>query len=164
MRWSPAPPSWRSPARRAATFGVALLALSAAVPSYSAQVVEPPEPGTRQVPTTAPPPPTVPVALELAVQLAADDLCAPIYHAGPWRVDLVCLDSVPLWRVQGPFRGGEIRSQVALPEAGWTRITVRSDGVHTAELYVNGEDVRNLASTFSTWPAAWRGTRKSGSG
>jgi hypothetical protein len=103
--------------------------------------------------------PTRSVIFEAAVYLKRADQCAPVVATGAWRVDLVCSAGMPLWRVRGPFRGGEIRSQVALLRPGWTHLVVRSDGVHTAELYVDGEDARNLQSTFSTWPADWPASR-----
>jgi hypothetical protein len=156
MQSSPAPPARRRCLLRTTSFAASLL-LSVLAPGALCAQVEPD--GLERLPAFIPPSPTPPIVFEADIFLAPTDKCTHVVTTGAWRIDLVCSDGVPLWRVRGPFRGAEIRSQVALPRPGWTRVTVRSDGVHTAELYVDGEDVRNLSSTFSTWPAAWPASR-----
>lgn len=157
MQFSPAPPTRRRQRPRTAALATASLLVSLYSPGVLYAQVEPDE--VERLPAFIASPPTRPVVFEAAVHLERADQCASVIAAGAWRVDLVCLDGVPLWRVRGPFRGGEIRSQIALLRPGWMQLVVRSDGLHTAELYVDGEDARNLGSTFSTWPADWPASR-----
>jgi hypothetical protein len=157
MQFSPAPLTRCLWGPRTTVLAAASLLASLSAPCVLGAQVEV-EDGERLPPFIASPP-TRPVVFEAAVYLERPDQCAQVVATSAWRVDLVCSAGMPLWRVRGPFRGGEIRSQVALLRPGWTHLVVRSDGVHTAELYVDGEDARNLESTFSTWPADWPAAR-----
>jgi hypothetical protein len=153
MQSSPAPLTRCLRGPRTAVLAAASILASLSAPCVLGAQVEVED--VERLPPFIASPPTRPVIFEAAVYFERADQCASVVTTGSWRVDLVCSAGVPLWRVRGPFRGGEIRSQVALPRRGWTRLVVRSDGVHTAELYVDGDDARNLGSTFSTWPADW---------
>jgi hypothetical protein len=128
----------------------ALLGLlgSATVLAQLPGVVEPDEPKSRRIPP--PPPPTAPVTFEAWVYRNRAEQCPVLLEQDGWRIELLCVYGRQYLHVAGPFRGSPIgTASVEMPAREWRHLLVRSDGVHTAEVFVHLVDVRGLEGLWT---------------